>query len=231
MRVHWLQHVDFEGPAAIAEWALERGYALSSTHLNYGEALPQLDAFDLLVVMGGPMSVNDEREFPWLVAEKERVRQAIEAGKAVFGVCLGAQMIASAMGERVYRGAEKEIGWFPVSRVTDEGIGALFPEEFTPLHWHGETFELPAGAVRLAQTGAVPNQAFQLGERVLGLQFHLEATVESVRAMLDNTADEIEEGKPFQQAAGELLKGSALGAAAVRPVLWRVLDRIAETGR
>jgi len=231
MRVHWLQHFDFEGPAAIAEWALERGYALNGTHLNRGEVLPDLEGFDLLVVMGGPMSVNDEREYPWLVAEKELVRQAIRAGKGVFGVCLGAQMIASALGERVYRGAEKEIGWFPVERVTEAGIGAMLPEEFTPLHWHGETFDLPAGAVRLAQTGAVPNQAFQLGERVVGLQFHLEATVESVRAMLDNAADEIEEGKPFQQAAGELMKESALGAAAVRPVLWRVLDCIAETER
>src|SRR6185312_16916190 len=149
------------------------------------------------VIMGAPMSVNDEHLYPWLKEEKILVGNAIESRRAVLGICLGAQMIASAMGAPVYRGREKEIGWFPVRRVAGSGAGALFPKTFTPLHWHGETFDLPAGAIRLAETDAVPNQAFQVGSAI-GLQFHLEATPESIRQLVDNAAHEIEADKPFQ---------------------------------
>ncbi|MBV8903028.1 MAG: amidotransferase, partial [Acidobacteriia bacterium] len=151
---------------------------------------------------------------------------AIESGRAVLGVCLGAQMIASAMGARVYAAAEKEIGWFPVSRVPAEGLGALLPETFTPLHWHGETFDLPAGAVRLAQTDAVPNQAFQLGRTVIGLQFHLEATPLSVELLVENAAHEIQSGKPFQQSPAAIVAQTPQVSTLVRPVLRRVLDHL-----
>ena len=223
MRIHVLQHVEFEGPAAIEDWARRSGHAISRSRLDKGEALPGLAAFDLLVVMGGPMSVNDGHDYPWLKEEKALVRKSIESGHAVLGVCLGAQMIASAMGARVYRGREKEIGWFPVRRVTDSGAGALFPETFTPLHWHGETFDLPDGAVRLAETDAVPNQAFQFGSAV-GLQFHLEATPESVQQMVDNASSEIESGKPFQQSAQELLAQTPQASANAQAILYRLLE-------
>lgn len=226
MRIHSLQHVDFEGPAAIADWAAEAGHAMEGSHLYRGDALPGLSDFDLLVVLGGPMSVNDEQEYAWLAEEKRLVRQAIESGRAVLGVCLGAQMIANALGARVYRAAQKEIGWFPVRRVAREGLGAVLPETFTPLHWHGETFDLPGGAVRLAETDAVPNQAFLLGDKVAGLQFHIEATPWSVQALVENAAGEIEEGKPFQQAPGEILAETPRASAAVRPLLWQVLDHL-----
>lgn len=225
MRIHVLQHVEFEGPAAIEDWACQFGYSVSCSRLDKGEALPDLAAFDLLVVMGGPMSVNDEDRHPWLKEEKALVRKSIESGRAILGVCLGAQMIASAMGARVYRGREKEIGWFPVRRVTASGAGALFPEMFTPLHWHGETFDLPNGAVRLAETDAVPNQAFELGSAI-GLQFHLEATAESVQKMMDNAGEEIESGKPFQQPAQEILARTTQASVNAQGILYRLLEHI-----
>lgn len=225
MRIHVLQHVEFEGPAAIEGWARHSRHAISRSRLYKGEALPVLGALDLLVIMGGPMSVNDEESCSWLKEEKVLVRSAIESGRSVLGVCLGAQMIASAMGARVYRGREKEIGWFPVRRVAATGAGALFPETFTPLHWHGETFDLPAGAVRLAETDAVPNQAFQLGSAI-GLQFHLEATPESVQQLVDNAAHEIESGKPFQQSAQKILSLTPKTSSEAQAILYRLLDRI-----
>jgi GMP synthase-like glutamine amidotransferase len=224
MRLHYLQHVHFEGPAAIEDWANEAGYSVAGSHLYRGDPLPEPDAFDLLVIMGGPMSVNDEREYPWLVEEKQLVRAAMEANRAILGVCLGAQMIASATGARVYRGPEKEIGWFPVRRVTDEGAGALLPETFTPLHWHRETFDLPPGAVRLAETEVIPNQAFQLGSHVIGLQFHVEATPQSVGMLVEHAGHEIQAGRRFQQAPQVIVAQAPSASEAVRPVLGKLLQ-------
>lgn len=226
VRIHYLQHAAFEGPAAIEEWAAAAKHTVTGSHLYRGDPLPEVDSFDALVIMGGPMSVNDENEHAWLSKEKRLVRASIDAGRCIIGVCLGAQMIANALGARVYRAAEKEIGWFPVRRSTAEGLGAVLPEEFTPLHWHGETFDLPAGAVRLAETAAVPNQAFQVGKRVVGLQFHLEATPESVQELVDNAAHEIDARKQFQQSPDIILKDAALMSAEVRPILQAVLRNL-----
>lgn len=225
MRVHVLQHAKFEGPAAIEDWAMRFGHSIARSRLYKRDTLPDPAAFDFLVVMGGPMSVNDEESCPWLKEEKTLVRKSIESGCPVLGVCLGAQMIASAMGGHVYRGPEKEIGWFPVRRVSTSGMGALFPETFTPLHWHGETFDLPAGAVRLAESEAVPNQAFQLGSAI-GLQFHLEATPESVQQLVENAAHEIETGKPFQQSPHEILAQTPRAFPHAQTILYTLLDHI-----
>ncbi|MEI7766418.1 MAG: type 1 glutamine amidotransferase [Phycisphaerae bacterium] len=222
MNIHYLQHVAFEGPSAIAQWALARGHRITGTHLYRGEALPQVAEFDLLVIMGGPMSVLEESEYAWLRAEKQLVRDVIAAQRSVLGICLGAQMIANALGARVYPGPEKEIGWFPVRRVSTAGMGALLPEVFTPLHWHGETFDLPAQAVRLAETDPVPNQAFALGNRLLGLQFHLEATPESVRELVAADGASIRPGG-YQQPA-EVILECEKSCQAVHPVLHRLLD-------
>jgi GMP synthase-like glutamine amidotransferase len=226
MRIHYLQHVSFEGPAAIEDWAHAAGHTIAGSHLYRGEPLPDPSAFDLLVIMGGPMSVNDEQEHPWLVAEKRLVRHAIELARPVLGVCLGAQMIASALGAGVYRATQKEIGWFPARRVIGEGLGALLPDSFTPLHWHGETFDLPAGAIRLAETDAVPNQAFQIGDNAIGLQFHIEATPQSVQALVQNAAHEIQPGQPFQQPPEVILAQTPQASAAVQPILWRLLNHL-----
>lgn len=223
MRIHYLQHVPFEGPASIVDWAEERGYALTGSHLYRGDPLPDLDDFDFLVAMGGPMSVNDVGEHAWLVPEMCLIRAAIDADKPVLGVCLGAQLIARAMGATVHPAREKEIGCFPVTRSAGlpPGVFDGLPETFEPLHWHGETLELPLGAVRLAETQACPNQAFQLGRRVIGLQFHLESTPDSIQALTDHCADEIVGGR-FQQSV-ETIRDSDDRVRRVRPLLDDVL--------
>ncbi len=210
MRMAVLQHVSFEGPAAIAEWARSRGVVVAETHLYRGDALPTLDAFDMLTVMGGPMSANDEALFDWLAPEIGLVRNAIAADKTVFGVCLGAQIIAKALGAKIYAGPAKEIGWLPVQRT--EAAHILFEglsREFMAFHWHGETFDLPARAVWLARTASTENQAFAVGNKVLGLQFHMEATKDSVNALIENASDDIG-GGPYEQQPDAIRAGGAL---------------------
>lgn len=230
MRMHYLQHVAFEGPAAIADWARDRGHALTGTRLDRGAPLPRLADFDWLVVMGGPMGVADVGEYSWMTAELRLIREAVETGKIVLGVCLGAQLIAHAVGARVYRASNREIGWFPVEAIDGEVEDAFdgLPPRFTPLHWHGDTFELPAGAIHLARGPACPNQAFQLGPRVLGLQFHLEATPESVGALVDHCAEEIGDG-PWEMAP-EAIRDCATRCADVAPVLQAVLAYLEASG-
>jgi len=225
MRMAVLQHVEFEGPAAVADWALGRGVPLRLFHLHRDTPLLSLSDFDMLTVMGGPMSANDEAQLGWLRPEIGLVREAIAADKTVLGICLGAQIIAKALGARVYPGSAKEIGWFRVERTT--GSHPLFdslPDSFTPFHWHGETFDLPHGAKLLATSEITETQAFAVGQRVLALQFHMEATAESVRALLKGAACEIGHGV-FEQQPDTIL-ASLNQCASLRPLLDTVLDRL-----
>lgn len=195
MNIHYIQHVPFETPAYILTRCLHEGILLSSTHLYNGESLPVDHDYDCLVIMGGPMSVNEENIFTWLKDEKRFIAEAIQRGKPVLGICLGAQLIASVLGARVYRNV-KEIGWFPVH--TTPGTGVPVPESFHTFHWHGETFDIPQGAVHLGSSDACPNQGFLYNRNVMALQFHLEVTEESIGSMISNCRDEMVPG-PFVQ--------------------------------
>ena len=199
MRAHYLQHVSFEGLGSIEPWLRAAGCEITGTRLFESAYFPTPEEVDLLVVMGGPMSVNDEAELPWIVSEKEFIRRVIDIGKSVLGVCLGAQLIASAMGARVCRNYEKEIGWFPVEGVPPVNSAIFrFPSSVEVFHWHGETFALPPGATRLARSEGCENQAFQLGRSVIGLQFHLETTPESARAIVTHCREELLPSKYVQ---------------------------------
>ena len=222
MRIAVLQHVPFEGPAAIADWAAARGFDVAVRHLYRGDPLPELSEFDMLVVMGGPMSANDEAALAWLAPEIARVGEAIASEKLVLGVCLGAQIIAKSLGAKVYKGRHKEIGWFPVQAEAAHPLFAGLPSDFVAFHWHGETFDLPEKAVRLASTAATPNQAFAVGAKVLGLQFHMEATKESVEALLENASGEIGDG-PYEQKP-DAIRAGVSECAALRAHLTRLLD-------
>ena len=191
MNVHILQHVSFEGIGSMESWFSAHHAELSFTRFFENSVLPSAADLDLVVAMGGPMSVNDESEFPWLRSEKQFIREAIGQGVAVLGVCLGAQLIASSLGVKVYKNRHKEIGWFSVEGISNSTNEFGFPHSTTVFHWHGETFDLPAGAVRLAKSTACENQAFQVGNNVIGLQFHLETTPESARALLEHCSDEL----------------------------------------
>lgn len=210
MRVHTLQHVPFEGPGSIGPWLDARGARVATARL-YAEPTPSLpdpDELDWLVVMGGPMSANDEAEHPWLAAEKRFIRETIQAGRVVLGICLGAQLVAAALGARVFRNDEPEIGWFPVEPAEGAEASPFAPLLARPrevLHWHGDTFELPEGAVHLARSAACANQAFSWGDRVLGLQFHLEMTPEGAAALADHCAGELVPGHPWVQSREQIL--------------------------
>ncbi len=207
MNIHFLQHVPFEGLASIRGW-IERGdHQVSCTRLYAGDALPRPDSLDLLIVMGGPMGVHDVDQYPWLTAEKNFLRAVIAADKRILGICLGAQLLADVLGARVYPNGQKEIGWFPLTRAAMEessALGRLLPAEFNAYHWHGDTFELPPGAVHLAQTGVCRQQAFALNDRILGLQFHLETTPESARELIEHCGDELIEAPTIQSAEAML---------------------------
>ncbi|MYC13454.1 MAG: amidotransferase [Gemmatimonadetes bacterium] len=205
MKLHYLQHVPFEGLGSIASWAKARRAQISRTRLFAGEALPSADEIDLLIVLGGPMGVYDERDYPWLIREKDFLKQAIDTGTHILGVCLGAQLIADVLGARVYPNDHKEIGWFPIEGVqTHEKIGLLLAQAGKVFHWHGDTYDLPTGATHLAKSRACKHQAFSVGNQILALQFHLETTPNAARALVDNCGHEIVEA-PYIQPPREIL--------------------------
>lgn len=190
IRIHSIEHAAAEGAGKIATWAKERGYSLRVTRLDLGESLPVLDSFDFLVVMGGAMNVYQDRDYPWMRRERDFVHAAVDANKALLGVCLGAQLLADALGGRVVQSAEKEIGWQPVRFLHREGVFSRFPKEATVFHWHGDTFDLPPGATRTAESDGCRNQAFILGDRLVGLQFHIEVTPEDVERFVAEGTNE-----------------------------------------
>lgn len=207
MRIHHLQHVPFEGLGSMGPDMTARGWPLSSTHLYRGDELPGQESFDWLVVMGGPMSIHDEDGHPWLRPEKDFIRAAIDGGKIVLGICLGAQLIADAMGARVEPNAHREIGWFPVAPTPETAstiLGPVFPGPAEVFHWHGDRFEIPARATRIAGSEACDNQAFVSGDRIVALQFHLETTPDSARALIENCSDELN-GSRYVQTVQEML--------------------------
>ncbi len=225
MRLHYLQHASFEDAANIAIWAAERGHAVTHTRLNLNERLPSQSTFDWLVVMGGPMNIYQYKAHPWLVREKAFIQRAIDRGALVLGVCLGAQLIADVLGGAVTRNRHKEIGWFPVT-LTDAGLQSHlfpgFPRRFTAFHWHGDTFSIPPGAARLAETTHCENQAFQYGERVLGLQFHLDYSAASIEQMVRHCGEELVMAKGIQQP--QKMLPASVRVNRLRRLLYTLLD-------
>jgi GMP synthase (glutamine-hydrolysing) len=208
MKIHYLQHVPFEGPAYLETIARNIGAEFSGTKLYDGQQPPGRQDFDVLAVMGGPMGVYDEKKFSWLKQEKLFIEKSIRAGKKIIGICLGAQLIAEIMGATVHRNRCREIGWFPVKRSDDGSashMGRTLPDMFFAFHWHSDAFDIPEGAVHIAESIACKNQGFIYEERVVGLQFHLESTVESVRALYDNCGAELD-GTDFVQKPDEILR-------------------------
>jgi GMP synthase-like glutamine amidotransferase len=224
MNISVLQHADAEGPGEIEAWAHKRFHHVAITRLWLGEPLPVWSSFDLLVVMGGEMNIYEYRDWPWLKPERELIEVSLAAGRPVVGICLGAQLIADALGCRVAQNPQFELGWHPVT-WTDEAR-AFCPEvgaNSTVLHWHGDTFELPGGATRLAFSEACPEQGFVIPGQCLALQFHPEVDAEHAGEFIQ-TQNRWPEG-PHVQSPEEILAHAETFCPGARSLLFALLDR------
>lgn len=221
MSVLILKNVSTEGPGTIEDFLREQGIPYRIVELEK-EAVPHPDEFDTLVMMGGPMSVNEEEIYPYIKRERELVKEFIAGGKRVFGVCLGAQIMAKALGAEVYVGPEKEIGWYEIE-LTEDGIRdplmkklAVHPragdfwKRFRVFHWHGETFDVPSGAVRLAKSALYPNQAFRYGNNAYAFQFHIEVKKEMIYEWLKDEPVDRDELRKLTEAIYEDYAGRAM---------------------
>jgi GMP synthase-like glutamine amidotransferase len=235
MKAHCLQHEPFEDMAAIETWLRQKGFEISVTKLFESETLPSLHDVDWLIIMGGSMSVNDDAVFPWIADEKKFVRECIAAGKTVIGICLGSQMIASSLGARVYPNDRKEIGWFPIYRnkQSSSALFAALPEELIVFHWHGETYDLPEGAVCFAESDACAHQIFLYGKRTVGFQCHLETTAASLDSLSSACREEISAAlshggvmSRFIQTSEEMRILEHKYSHAMHAVLYSVLDSL-----
>lgn len=227
MHIHFLQHVAHEGPGCIANWATEREFSTSTSLLDSGKALPKTDKFDWLIVLGGPMSVNDEHLHPWLITEKNLIKQAMQQEKIVIGICLGAQLIAHIAGSEVRANILPEIGFFPVQFnecASKDPVFSSFPKQLTSFHWHGDIFNLPENAINMASSNISPCQAFRINETIFGFQFHPEATEKSITSMLEHGQQELNPS-PYIQCATEI-RSLIHHTKQNNLILFEILDKI-----
>ncbi len=231
MRIHSLEHVPFEDLAQIGVWAAQHGHQVTRTRFYAHDPLPSWRDYDWLVVMGGPMNIYEEDLYPWLAQEKACILEAIRQGRVVLGICLGAQLIADVLGGPVTKNAHREIGWFPVNLTEAAAASPLFhdlPRQFIAFHWHGDTFAIPPDAQAMAASAACAHQAFTYGDRVVGLQFHLESTPASVQKLIDHCGDELTDG-PFIQSPTEML-GQETFFLDIGKNMTRLLNNLAKQG-
>lgn len=207
MRIHYLMHVPFETPGMIEKWAMDRGHVFEGTLTSAGEPLPDAAGIDFLIVLGGPQSAVHLDNHPYLRGEIDLISTVIRQDKPVVGFCLGSQLIGEALGARTQNSPNKEVGGFPV-QLTEDGqkdpILKSFPPEFDVIHWHNDMPGIPDGATLLARSAGCPHQAFRFGERTYGFQFHMEPTLESIKPLLENAADDLAPSR-YTQTREEIL--------------------------
>jgi GMP synthase (glutamine-hydrolysing) len=207
MRIHCIIHAPFEMPGAVATWVLKKGYSLTFTHTYNGEKLPAVSAFDFLVIMGGPQSPLELNKFPYIANEIILTKQAIQANKPVIGFCLGAQIIGESLGATTQKSPHKEIGQYPImltKAAEQDPVFKTMSTTFDVIHWHNDMPGIPPNAVLLAYSEGCPQQAFRYGDRVYGLQFHMEMTQELVEGMIKHCPEDLQAGQ-YIRSEQELL--------------------------
>jgi GMP synthase-like glutamine amidotransferase len=232
MHLHAIQHVEFEGPGPLAEWAEERGHVLTSSMAPSGE-FPACGSVDFLVILGGPMDADDETASPWLHAEKHFVADCITSGRVVLGICLGAQIIAEVLGGKITRNAEKEIGWYPITKgefAADTRLFDVWPDALVAGHWHADTFSLPTGLRPVFSSEACRNQAFVFDHRVVGLQFHAEWTPQALADLVAACPDDLESPGRWIMSAEEIQGEAPKNVEADRRLFFSLLDRMVAVG-
>lgn len=227
MHLHYFQHDNFEDLGYIGDWANSHGISTSVTRFDLNPELPTHENYDWLVVMGGKMGVNDQADFPWLEDEIAYIKEAIRLGKTVIGICLGAQLIAKATGSTVYKNTGPEMGFWPVrfsQNASKDKVFRHFPNELLVLHVHFDTYELPEGAVNIAESAITKSQAYRIGENVFGFQFHFEVTPLNISGFLNGVEPELVKGE-FSQTKAQMQKLS--DSCAVNNLIFgKVLDEI-----
>jgi GMP synthase-like glutamine amidotransferase len=208
MRWHCLQHLPNEGPGHAADWLAAHGHSLTYTRLfEPNSTFPALADFDGLLILGGAMSVHDEAVFPWLRPEKAFIHDVLRAGKITLAICLGAQLVAQALGAEVKPNHEPEIGFWTVrfsAKSLEHPLLRGWPEKAAVLHWHLDTFTVPAGAMRVGMSAGCATQGFVWGDGVIGLQFHPEMTVPMVEQLMEFENHETAEEQEFVQTAEQI---------------------------
>ncbi len=228
MNIHIIQHVPFEPAGMITDWANLHHYSLTHSFLFEKKIYwPPVDDLDMLVIMGGPMGVNEEDKFEWLKEEKSFIKDVVAANKIVLGICLGSQLLAEALGAKVYSNSQKEIGFFPVTKTTagtQDEIFANVPETWNVLHWHGDTFDLPEGASHLYTSAACKHQVFRKGNST-GIQFHPEADAGLLESMIANEKHELIKAK-YVQTEEEIRDVTITGQNRIH--LYEILARLTQ---
>jgi GMP synthase-like glutamine amidotransferase len=211
VRIISIHHVPFEGLGSLESLVGGENHTYTRLEAWKNPIYPKPETFDTLIIMGGPMSVGDTESLSWLPAEKAFIKKSIESGIIILGVCLGAQLIAEALGARVEKGPKKEIGWFEITkhpRADESIVAGLFPKKFDAFHWHGDTFGMPMGALPIGSSEACTNQGFVFDDRIIALQFHLETTPETAGELIANCSSDLNDGGDFVQNAAEMLRDS-----------------------
>ena len=225
MRLHCLQHLPFDDAEVLTEWAEQRGHELKRTNVFDDGQLPSLGDFDALIILGGLLHVHQHDVYPWLVAEKQLIRDCIDGDRPILGICLGGQLIADVLGAKVGRG-EKEIGWYPIDLTPDArrfDYFADWPDRIRPLSFHTDAFDLPPGAVRIARSELCPDQGFTLGGKIIGLQFHIEYTIENIKALVETVAERSSNPALVESARSVLNEPDRV--APMRELFEQLLDR------
>lgn len=227
-RVTCFQHIDCEGPGTILDILKSKGVQVEVLKPFQGQEIPA-HLGDGLIVLGGPMGVYEEKKFPWMTKELGAIRRCLDSSIPVLGICLGSQMLAHAAGGLVFRGAQPEVGWYPLS-LTPEGHGDPLllglPTSFEAFHWHGDTFTLPEGAIRLAESDLYRHQIFKVGTNAYGFQCHLEVTEAMAREWAALYAKELTpQGGPNRPE--RILAGVAAKARALEGISEKVFGRFA----
>ena len=221
MRINVLQHTPNEGPGTIQEWSRDHGHEMYIYHPYQFGNLPTADETDMLIILGGPMSPNDD--LTWIKQERVLIQQLLEAHKPIFGACYGAQQIAKTLGYAIKKAPHKEVGWAPVYLKSD--IIPNIPEKLTALHWHEEMFEVPEQADLLFSSDLVKNQGFVMNGNVIGLQFHFEPTADNVREIAVNDDQYPLDHNDLNQTGNEIIQHGI--PAENKRVMYRLLDFIA----
>lgn len=211
MKIHCIRHEPFEGLASIEDWIKHNNHQFSSTYTYLQQAFPSGCSFDFLIIMGGTASIYNSLRESWYLEEKKFLEDCIRRKTKILGICLGSQILASVLGSRIYPGKAKEIGWFPVDFFAEDIKGLEFlPGRIETFHWHGDTFDIPEGAIRLASSEVTPNQGFIYNDTVFALQFHPEMTKTSLNKIIEAAGEELNQLGDYIQSAKYILSRSDL---------------------